>query len=655
MTRPAPHPAERDPSVILVSLPWTTLTEPSLGLGLLKAILSREDIPCRVMHLNLFLLRHLHASTYFALSNVYALNDFLFSHILAPEVTHKQHQLLRHKVRELLDRGRVVRFGGEDAFVEKLLRLRSETIPAFLQGVAEEIAGSKATLVGFTCMFDQTVASLALAKLIRDRAPEKMLALGGYAVRSPAAEMLIGSSPWIDAICVGEGEKTIVGLAQASAGQRPLSDVPGLFCRSADGGSVQTAMPPLVDLASNPMPDFDDFFADLHALSEQDEVDIKAVYLPMENSRGCWWGHKSHCTFCGIRNSDMAFRSRPADAVLATMNGLKERYGISAFRFSDYILPFDYYKTLLPRLAELGAPYRLFGEIKANVNEDRFGLLADAGFEEVQPGIESFSTSVLTKMAKGVSAIQNVHTLVMGRRRGVEIRYNLLYGFPDDELSEYESMVRTVRRIVHLDSPVSYVPVQITRYAPLQERPQDFGIETAIPDPTFDLVFSERYLKTSGFDLGAYCYYFQRPFENSSKLARVYAEIQDIVEDWRLADKDQAYWLYAEPAEDGSVIHDRRGPGREVVYPISATLAAVLARCSQPTVRSGLTDILPAEDIEGAVARLDELGLVVTEGDKVLSLLMPGKTSPRPTPYFLRATGATPPSLASVLPAAVEA
>lgn len=112
MTRPAPHLAERDPSVILVSLPWTTLTEPSLGLGLLKAILSREDIPCRVMHLNLFLLRHLHASTYFALSNVYALNDFLFSHILAPEVTHKQHQLLRQKVRELLDRGRVVRFGG---------------------------------------------------------------------------------------------------------------------------------------------------------------------------------------------------------------------------------------------------------------------------------------------------------------------------------------------------------------------------------------------------------------------------------------------------------------------------------------------------------------------------------------------------------------
>jgi ribosomal peptide maturation radical SAM protein 1 len=640
--RPGP---EGDPSVILVSLPWTTLTEPSLGLGLLKAILGQHRIPCRVMHLNLFILRHLHASTYFALSNVYALNDFLFSHVLAPEVTHKQHQLLRHKVRELLDRGRVVRFGGEDSFVAKLLNLRNETIPNFLRHAADEIASSDASLVGFTCMFDQTIASLALAKLIRDRAPDKMLAVGGYAVRPPAADMLIKSSPWIDAICVGEGERTIVELAHASVKRLPLSSVPGIVYRSPEGDVVQAPMAPMVDLAANPIPDFDDFFTDVRNLSVEDEVDIKAVYLPLENSRGCWWGQKSHCTFCGIRNNDMAYRWRPAEVVLSTMKGLNERYGISAFRFSDYILPHEYYKTLLPRLIEMGAPYRLFGEIKANLSEERFRLLQEAGFEEVQPGIESFATTVLTKMAKGVSAIQNVHTLVMGRRGGVEIRYNFLYGFPDDELGEYEEMVGLVRRLVHLDSPVSYVPVQITRYAPLQERPQDFGIEVAIPDPTFDLVFSERYLKASGFDLGAYCYYFQRPFENSSKLARIYAELQAIVEDWRLADKDQLYWLYAEKTGDGIVIHDRRGPGEEVSYLIDDVLFSILTRCRQPTPQASLADLLPAAELDAAIRELDARGLVVIEGERILSLLMPGKPSPRPTPYFLRAAGATPPTL----------
>ena len=297
MALPSDRAAGRDPSVILVSLPWTTLTEPSLGLSLLKAVLEREGITSRVMHLNLALLRYVHAATYFAIANVYALNDFLFSHVLAPEVTSKQHQILRHKVRELLDRGRVVRFGGENVFVEKLLKLRNETIPAFLREVAREIADSDAKLVGFTCMFDQTIASLALAKLIKEIAPDKMMALGGYAVRSPAAEMLIKSSPWIDAICTGEGEQTIVALTRAAAGELPLSAVPGIVYMGADGAMVETKTPPLVDLETNPVPDFDDFFIDVRQLSEIDQVDIQAVYLPLENSRGCWWGQKSHCTF----------------------------------------------------------------------------------------------------------------------------------------------------------------------------------------------------------------------------------------------------------------------------------------------------------------------------------------------------------------------
>lgn len=635
--------------VLLISLPWTTLTEPSLGLGLLKAVLAREGIASRVVHLNLFLLRHVHSTTYFSLANVFALNDFLFSHVLAPEITNKQYRLLHQKVRELLDRSRVIRFGGENAFVEKLIVLRNEIIPAFLREVATEIANGPARLVGFTCMFDQTVASMALAKLIKDQAPDKMMALGGYGVRSPAAEMLVRSTPWIDAVGVGEGERTIIDLYHAATGAMPLEDVQGIVFRAADGRVVRTANPPQVDLAANPTPDFDDFFRDIDQLAREDQVQIQAAYLPLENSRGCWWGEKSHCIFCGIKNSDLAFRWRPAETTLAQMQELHRRYGITAFRFSDYILPYEYYKTLLPSLAEQGAPFRLFGEIKANLSEERFRMLHEGGFEEVQPGIESFATTVLDKMGKGVSAIQNVHTLLMGRSHGIEIRYNLLYGFPDDELQEYREMVEVVRRIVHLDSPVSYVPVQITRYAPLQERPHEFGIDKADPDPTFELVFSDDYIRESGFDTGDYCYYFQRPFENSTQLSAVYSELQNIVEDWRIADKDQLYWLYADERADGWTIHDRRTQAGEKTYRIDARHAALLAACKAPRHFRELAAEFGEDEFETMLNKLDALGLVVIEAnEKVLSLLMPGKTSPRPTPYFLRAAGATPPSLAQI-------
>ena len=56
-------------------MPWTSLIEPSLGLGLLKAVLEREGIACRVRHENLRLLRRLRPNTYIALASNFALND----------------------------------------------------------------------------------------------------------------------------------------------------------------------------------------------------------------------------------------------------------------------------------------------------------------------------------------------------------------------------------------------------------------------------------------------------------------------------------------------------------------------------------------------------------------------------------------------------
>lgn len=36
-----------------------------------------------------------------------------------------------------------------------------------------------------------------------------------------------------------------------------------------------------------------------------------ASLLVLEGARGCWWGEKHHCTFCGLNGSLMKFRSKP--------------------------------------------------------------------------------------------------------------------------------------------------------------------------------------------------------------------------------------------------------------------------------------------------------------------------------------------------------
>ena len=620
-------------TVLLISMPWTTLTEPSLGLAMLKAVLAQRGVAARVMHLNLFLLKHLKASTYEALSVVYALNDFLFGHALDPTLTPTQSRWLRRKVDDVLCDGIIDgrQFGGAERLTDTLIRLRGEIIPAWLAGWADEIAAHPARMVGFTCMFDQTIASLALAKLVRVRAPEKLIALGGYAVRAPTAAMIVRACPWIDAVCDGEGEAAVVGLASAAADDIPLTEVPGIVYRDPSGAATSTAPAPPADLDANPSPDFDDFFADAARLSKEHSVLVTPPDLPVENSRGCWWGATSHCTFCGIRDDDLVYRARRPERVLATLAELHARYGIATFRFADYILPHQYYRTLLPELARRGRPYRLSGEIKSNVSTERFVRLKEAGFREVQPGIESFSSAVLRRMGKGVTAAQNIRTLVLGRGFGVRIHYNLLYGFPDDEAGDYAAMAAQLPRLVHLDPPNSYVPVQITRYAPLQTQPERWGLPPAEPEECYELLFSRSYLARTGFDLADFSYYFGRSFENAPGLQRQYARIGRTVAVWREPRNAQSAWLYQAPDADGLAVKDRRA-GEEVTHRLDAAEAEVLLTCADPTSWRALREAplrqARPERVAAVLEALDERGLIFRDEERIVSLVVPFPPKP---------------------------
>ena len=293
-------------------------------------------------------------------------------------------------------------------------------------------------VVGFTTTFAQNVASLALARRVKERSPESVVVFGGANCEGEMGLALHRSFPFVDLVCAGEADLTFPRLLTALRDGGDPAEIPGVVARRA-GDSVYSSLSPqrVHDLDELPYPDFDDFF-------EQAGAERRRVVV-METARGCWWGDKHHCGFCGIDFPEK-YRSKSPERALAELLALRDAYDAQAFVMTDEILDMRYFRDFIPRLAELEEPVTIFYETKANLTKAQLQLLAGAGIRQIQPGIESFSSRVLGLVDKGVSAVQNVQLLKWCEELGIEARWNILYGVPAGGAGRLRNRGRDGRR-----------------------------------------------------------------------------------------------------------------------------------------------------------------------------------------------------------------
>jgi radical SAM superfamily enzyme YgiQ (UPF0313 family) len=111
------------------------------------------------------------------------------------------------------------------------------------------------------------------------------------------------------------------------------------------GRSVYTSLSPtrVRNLDELPHPNFDEFF-------EQGGGTFRRVVV-METARGCWWGDKHHCTFCGI-DFPLRFRSKSPARALDEVVALRDRYDARLFVMTDPILDMRYFRDFIPGLAD---------------------------------------------------------------------------------------------------------------------------------------------------------------------------------------------------------------------------------------------------------------------------------------------------------------
>jgi len=467
----------------LVVMPFAAADRPSLGAGLLQAALRVRGIACDTKHFNVTLCRLMGSPSYHYFAREVSVAALAGEWAFSQAYWGERFSNWESYQREVLD---VPLWGMSAADRPRVLALR-DLAPVFLRLVLESNDWGAYDLIGFTSTFEQTMPGLCLAKMIRERYPHVRLAFGGANFEAGMGRPHIEHFDFVDYVSTGEADLSFPALCERLRDGSPEVP-PGFLYR--DGAAVREA-PRLPGTSPRtldelPAPDYDDYFRVAGATLAGEGL---TTWMPVEASRGCWWGEIKHCTFCGLNGETMAFRAKSAARVLAETDGLTARHGPHPLQFADNILSMSYFEDLLPAWAARRDRAYKFFEIKSNLKRQHVRLLRDAGVRCVQAGVESLSDSTLRVMQKGVSAAQNLAALRWCQEYGVEGLWNLLFGFPGEDPLDYDRTLALLQKIVHLAPPSAVSPIRMDRFSPNFERYREHGFSSVAPMPAYRHVF----------------------------------------------------------------------------------------------------------------------------------------------------------------------
>jgi ribosomal peptide maturation radical SAM protein 1 len=639
--------------VALVSMPFQWVRTPSIQIGLLSAVCESHGFPTETFHLTLEFAARVGMDVYHELSTVRSMvmGDWFFSkEAFRGDAPDQDARFLTDFAAEVAEQfGKDAAEAGSATLALRTrlaaLRIRNEVVPAFLSSMMSEIDWSQYQVVGFSSVFQQTAASMALARRIKEAFPHVRIVFGGSNFDGEMGLEHIRATPWIDHAVIGEGDVALPELLVALSEDKPTDQIPGVASRH-DGNIVfGGAQRLLEDLDQLPIPRYGEYFSRAESAGILPRTRARPT-LPFESARGCWWGEKQHCTFCGLNGDSMRYRSKSPTRVASELAELARSYGTLNFTAVDNIVDTRYLKELFPQLVDEGKDYKFFYEIKANLTREQIKALRLAGVVEIQPGIESFSSHVLRLMRKGITGIQNVNTLRWATYYGLIAGWNMLWGFPGETAEDYAQQARLVQNLVHLLPPhATGVRIRMDRFSPLFKDREEFPVTFMRPAASYAYVYPATvdltkiasfwdYQMTPGTTLddsaygalGAALSAWRAAWEAAGALARAAPIDGGRAPEGRKPTRHKPT-LSMSYADDYLQIVDHRGMER-VAHTFEGPLARLYkASVDRPVTAaraielSGVT--VPVKSVERALDGFCERRLMMRDGDKFLSLALP--------------------------------
>jgi radical SAM superfamily enzyme YgiQ (UPF0313 family) len=278
-------------------------------------------------------------------------------------------------------------------------------------------------LVGATCVTLNYPIARRMLKVCKAFDPHIFTIIGGPHVTFTLEETLL-QSPWIDAIVIGEGERTLVELARAVEEDKDIRQVAGIAL--ADGGMVIKTPPQarIENLDQLPLP-----ARELLPMARYRALGTPCTVI---TSRGCPYS----CIFCsGHRMFGPKIRFRSPGLVVDEIEKLQRDFELAKINIVDDTFTVNHHharavcEEMLRR--NLKIPWSVFARVDS-VNEDLAQLMKRAGCEWMLFGVESADEEILKTIRKGITPDRVRHGVKIAAEAGIGVFNSFIFGLPGE-------------------------------------------------------------------------------------------------------------------------------------------------------------------------------------------------------------------------------